>query len=69
MGLVGVDPDYINKGITVVVMAELAKMLSDPQIQYAETNLNLEYNAPIQNMWKRFDRQQHKLRRAYIKQL
>ena len=38
-------------------------------IDYLETNLNLEDNHPILNMWKSFDTVQHKRRRCYIKKL
>ena len=44
-------------------------MLADPNVKYLETNLNLEDNYVIQNMWKRFDRTIHKRRRSYIKKI
>ena len=44
-------------------------MLKDPTIRYAETNLNLETNAAIQNQWKRFTEVKHKRRRAYVKKI
>ena len=69
LGLIGVDPKYLNCGINSVVCAGLMDMLKDPNIQYAETNLNLEDNYSIQNMWKRFDSERHKKRRAYVKEL
>ncbi len=67
LGLIGVDSRYINTGINTVVCAGMMKILEDPNIQYAETNLNLEDNYSIQNMWKRFDREMHKRRRSYVK--
>ena len=69
LGLVAVDPRYVNKGVAAAVSAELLRMLKLDGIQYAETNLNLEDNYSIQNMWKRFRRVQHKRRRSYIKKL
>lgn len=69
LGLVAVDPRYVNKGVAAAVSAELLRMLKLDRIQYAETNLNLEDNYAIQNMWKRFRRVQHKRRRSYIKKL
>lgn len=65
--LIGVDPDYLNKGISVMVSAALVKMLGENGIEYAETNINLEDNWAIQNQWKRFDRQILRRRRAYVK--
>lgn len=69
LGLIGVDPAYMNRGISTVVCAELMRMLREDGVEYAETNLNLEDNAAIINQWKRFDAVQHKRRRAYIKRL
>lgn len=69
LGLVGVDPEYANKGISAVICNALADMLANDGIEYAETNLNLEYNSNILNMWKRFNAVQHKRRRSYVKLL
>lgn len=69
LGLVGVDPAYLNRGITVIITNALMRMLKEDGVEYAETNLNLEDNYAIQNLWKRFGRVQHKRRRAYVKKL
>jgi len=68
-GLIGVDPEWANRGVSAAIASELVKMLRQPGIKYAETNLNLEDNYAILNMWKRFGQVQHKRRRAYLKQL
>ena len=65
--LIGVDPEWLNRGVSVIVSAELMKMLKN--VEYAETNGNLEDNYAIQNQWKRFDEQKIKRHRCYIKQL
>jgi len=67
--LLGVDPEWLNRGVSIIVSAELMKMLGNEDILYAETNTNLEENYAIQNQWKRFDEQKIKRRRCYIKQL
>ena len=67
--LVGVDPEWLNRGVSVVVSAGLMKMLQRPEVQYADTNLNLEENYAIQNQWKRFDEKKVKLYRCYGKKL
>lgn len=67
--LVGVDPEYLNRGVSTVVSAGLMRMLREDGIRYAETNLNLEDNYAIQNLWKRFREVKHKRRRAYVKKL
>ncbi|MBQ3264235.1 MAG: N-acetyltransferase [Ruminococcus sp.] len=69
LGLIAVDPAYLNRGISVAVSAEVMKMLRDDGIEYAETNPNLELNAAIQNQWKRFKEVKHKRRRAYVKKI
>ncbi len=69
LGLIGVDPLWLNRGVSACVAAALSKMLKDPGVQYAESNLNLEDNYAIQNLWKRFNAVQHKRRRAYVKWL
>ncbi|MBR4660989.1 MAG: hypothetical protein IKO77_06150 [Bacteroidales bacterium] len=67
--LIGVDPEYLNRGISTVFAVELMQMLADKRITHAETNLNLEDNWAILNQWKRFSHKNHKRRRAYVKKL
>lgn len=69
LGLIAVAPEYMNRGISVAISAELIKMLQEDGVEYAETNLNLENNHAIQNQWKRFHAVNHKRRRSYVKQL
>ena len=69
LGLIGVDPAYLNCGVSIVIANELARMLKDPHIKYADTNLNLVDNAAIINLWKRFDAKKNKHRKAYVKKL
>ena len=69
LGLIAVAPEYVNTGIPAVIAAALCDMLSDGVTEYAETNLNLEDNMQIRNLWKRFNAVQHKRRRAYLKEL
>lgn len=69
LALVAVAPEYLNRGVNTVVCAGLMDMLRQPGVKYAETNLNLEDNYAIQNMWKRFKSVRHKRRRSYVKAL
>ena len=69
LGLIGVDPAWANRGVSVIVADELARMLRQEGVQYAESNLNLEDNYAIRNLWKRFNTVQHKRRRAYVKKI
>lgn len=69
LALIGVVPEYRNKAIASAIISELLKMLTEGGIEYAETNLNLETNANIQNQWKAFTAVQHKRRRSYVKKV
>lgn len=68
-GLIGVDPEYANRGIGALVAVPIMDILEKGDIEYAETNLNLVDNAQIQNMWGRFNRVIHKERCSYVKKL
>ncbi|MBQ8320718.1 MAG: N-acetyltransferase [Clostridia bacterium] len=69
LGLVGIMPKYRNGGLSVFMITVMQDMFKDPNIEYLETNLNLEENTAIRSMWKRFEHIQHKRRRSYIKKL
>lgn len=69
LGLIAVEPEYMNRGVATIISAELIRMLREDGVKYAETNLNLEDNFAIRNMWKRFREVQHKKRRAFVKKL
>ena len=68
--LVGVDPEYLNRGVSGALSLAIMKMLRDnPRVKWADTNLNLEDNYAIQNQWRRFKREECKRYRAYVKKL
>ncbi len=69
LALIGIIPEYRNKAIATSIISEMLKMLRRGEVEYAETNLNLETNMNILNLWKSFDRVQHKRRRSYVKTL
>ena len=69
MGLIGILPQYEGRGIASALIWENMKMLTDGGIEVAETNLNLENNMHIRNMWKNFDARQHKARWALTKEI
>lgn len=69
LALIGILPAYRKSGLTALVLTKLQAMLESGQIEYLETNLNLEDNANIQTQWKHFKNIQHKRRRSYIKTL
>lgn len=69
LALIGVIPEYRNKGIATSIISEMVKMLSKGEVLYAETNLNLETNTNIRNNWKVFESVQHKKRRSFVKKI
>ena len=69
LGLIGVAADYVNKGVGTLMIASLYRILRESGADYAETNLNLEDNTNILNLWKRFRCVRHKRRRSYVKKL
>ena len=66
LALVGVIPEYLKTGVAAAIFRKLEIALDDPNILYCETNLNLEYNHDILNMWKNFKQVQNKRRRCFI---
>ena len=69
LALIGALPKYQMKGISTALIVEIMKMLQNPELDHAETNLNLETNYSILNQWKNFDAVQHKKRRSFIKKI
>lgn len=67
--LIGVRPDYQNKGVNSLMFLDLIDTFNKMGFRYAETNANLECNEKIQAMWKSFDKEQHKSRWVFGKQL
>lgn len=69
MALIGVAEAYKNKGIALALVSVFSERMVKYGVEYAETNLMLEHNSPIQNLWKHFDTKLHKRRRCFIKKL
>lgn len=68
LALIGVRPDYRMKGVSTAILSGLMNYLRT-EVEYAETNLNLEDNSAIRNQWKAFDARQHKRRRCFVKRI
>ena len=70
LGLIGVNPQAEGGSAgTLMMLATLMQTMLDKNIEYAETNLNLEENKEILNVWNHFNCIQHKKRRSYIKKI
>lgn len=67
--LIGVIPEYQNKGVNALLFDDLIPVFQKNGIKYAESNPELETNTAVQMQWNYFERQHHKTRRAYIKRI
>ncbi len=69
MFLIAVKPSLQGVGLNAIVLDHLIKGAAKNGIRYAETGPQLEINEKILSQWKMFDKEQHKRRRCYIKDL
>lgn len=67
--LIGVKPEWQNKGVNSLVFVDLMKRLKRMGFKYAETNANLETNTKVQAMWASFEKEQHKKRWVFGKEI
>lgn len=67
--LIGVIPEYQNKGVNALLFDDLIPVFQRNGIKYAESNPELETNTAVQMQWNYFERQHHKTRRAFIKRI
>jgi len=67
--LVGIMPEYRNKGVNALLFTDLIPVYNKMGAKYAESNPELETNMAVQAQWDYFKREHHKTRRAYSKQL
>lgn len=65
--LVGVLPEYQNKGVNSILFYDLVPIYISEGYDYVETNPELEENTKVQQQWIYFDRTQHKRRRCFKK--
>ena len=67
--LIGVRPDYQNKGVPTLVICDLIETYNKLGFRYAESNANLETNTAIQALWGPFEKEQHKKRWVFAKEI
>ncbi len=67
--LIGVHPDYQNKGITAIIFNEMQKLFNKQKITTVETNPELEENTAIQKLWKNYEHRLHKRRATFTKKI
>lgn len=67
MLLVAISPELRNSGLANTLLYEGMKNAISDGIEYAETGPQLEYNIPIQNLWRKFDSVNHKKRVCFLR--
>ncbi|MEX0312568.1 MAG: GTP cyclohydrolase [Allomuricauda sp.] len=67
--LIGIHPEYQNKGVTAIIFNEYYKTFQEKGIVNCIRTPELEENVAIRQMWKHFDPVTHKRRRTYRKNL
>ena len=67
--LIAVRPDLQGAGINAIILDEMIRRARKIGIRYAETGPMLETNEKVLAQWKLFDKDQHKRRRCYVKDI
>jgi ribosomal protein S18 acetylase RimI-like enzyme len=67
--LIGIDPEYQNKGVTAIIFDEMQRLFNRRNIKSVETNPELEENSAIQKLWKNYEHRLHKKRATFTKKL
>lgn len=67
--LIGIQPEYQNKGVTAIVFDEFYKTFEKKGIRNCIRTPELEDNHAIHNIWKHFDPVIYRRRRTYRKDL
>ena len=67
--LIGIRPDYQNKGIPAIIFNEMQKLFNKQKITIVETNPELEENTAIQKLWKNYEHRLHKRRATFSKKI
>src|SRR6056300_527619 len=67
--LIGVDPNYQNKGVTAILFNDLQTMFNKRGITEVETNPELIENTSIQAFWKNYETELHKKRCTFTKEI
>ncbi len=67
--LIAVKPEYQNKGVNSLLFTDLIPCFNQNGYKYAESNRELELNTKVLKQWEYFERDQHKRRRAFTKEI
>ena len=69
LGLIGVDKTKALTGATAILVGYIASRFEIDNLEYMESNLNLEDNQEIISVFHHFDIIQHKHRRSFVKKI
>ena len=67
--LIGVLPEWQRKGVVALLFQDLVKIYNELGFKYAETNAMLENNQKIQSIFESFEREIHKRRWVFGKEI
>ena len=67
--LVAVKPEYQSKGVFAMLFSKLLGNFIDMKLVDVESNPELEDNKKMLSQWDDFDKDQHKRRRAFKKNI
>ena len=67
--LIGVLPEWQKKGVVALLFQDLVKIYNELGFKYAETNAMLENNQKIQAIFESFEREIHKRRWVFGKEI
>ena len=67
--LIGIRPDFQNKGITAVIFNKMQRVFNKRNIKWVETNPELKENKAIQMLWRNYEKRLHKTRVTYGKSI
>lgn len=67
--LIAIHPELQGSALIAMIFNHFIQSTNKNGIKYAETGPQLETNTKIQGQWKFFEREQHKRRRCFVKDL
>lgn len=67
--LIAIKPEWQGRGLNALMFSEIFETVKKKGFKYCETNCNLEDNKKIINLWSRYEHEQHKRRRAFVKDI
>lgn len=67
--LIGVLPEYRSKGANALLFYDLIPWYQKYGFKWGETHVEMETNDKVQSQWQYLERENHKRRRCYVKEI